>query len=449
MKKHFLCLLVFAMVLTLLAGCGAKTTPATDEKLAATTAAPAEETAAESTPEVTENFSGTLEYWSSWNENEGQAQVLKAAAEDFMALYPDVKINFTWSGRDNRNLALAALEAGTQIDAFDANVDQIQMLWSDHIVDLSEYFDKVYSFTNGKTYRECVLPSMTALVESLWDGAPKSIPYNPQAYMIFCNKNIFDEVGITEYPTTWDGFVDVCVKIKEAGYTPITSDTYYAPSWFGYYVSRLLGNDAVTELAFDSSKWDDPAVLEAAKAIEELAKLGVFDSNMSANVYPAAQQDMVISEDVAMYINGTWLPSEVLDATGDDYVWGTFAFPEVPNEIAGQEAGCYGSWGISVTDKASDASKEIAAAFAAFVTTGKYDQMMSDDANVVPIGVDSTWPEPLTEAKDIIANFTIRYSSQTGIVTNSDSKQIIVDACCKLYTGQITTEEFIAEARNF
>ena len=75
--------------------------------------------------------------------------------------------------------------------------------------------------------------------------------------------------------------------------------------------------------------------------------------------------------------------------------------------------------------------------------------MMSDDANVIPTGVDSTWPEDLKEAKDVIANFTTRYSSQTGIVTNSDSKQIIVDACCKLYTGQITAEEFIAEARNF
>lgn len=56
MKKALSLLLVFAMVLTLLAGCGAKTTPATDEKLAATTAAPAEETAAESTPEVTETL---------------------------------------------------------------------------------------------------------------------------------------------------------------------------------------------------------------------------------------------------------------------------------------------------------------------------------------------------------------------------------------------------------
>ena len=446
MKKILSLTLVLAMLLALLAGCGAKAPAATETQAAAE---PVKETVAETTVSVSEGFSGTLEYWSAWNENEGQAQVLLSAAEDFMKLYPDVKINFTWNGRDNRNLALAALEAGTQIDAIDANVDHIQQLWTDHVVDLTEYVDRTYDFTNGKTYRECVLPSMTALIESLWDGQHKAIAYNPQAYIIFCNKNIFNEVGITEYPTTWEEFVDVCVKIKEAGYTPITSDTFYAPSWFGYYLSRLIGNEAVIELAFDSSKWDNPAVLEAAKAIEELAKLGVFDPDMGANVYPAAQQDMVISEDVAMYINGTWLPSEVMEATGDDFVWGAFAFPEVPNGKEGREAGCYSSWGIAVTDKASENAKEIAAAFAAFVTTGKYDQMMADEAKVIPTGVDATWPENLKEAQSVISNFTIRYASQTGIVTNSDSKQIIVDACCKLYTGAITAEEFVQEASNF
>lgn len=446
MKKVISLTLVLAMVLALLAGCGAKeAAPAETEAAAAP--APVE---TEAPIEVSEGFAGTLEYWCSWNENERQAEVLMQAAEDFCKLYPDVTINFTWSGRDNRNLALAALEAGTQVDCMDGNVDQIKQLWTDRIVDLSEYVDRVYDFTNGKTYRECVMPSMTALVESLWDGEYKAIAYNPQCYIIFCNKNIFDEVGITEYPTTWEEFKDVCVKIKEAGYIPITSDTYYAPSWYGYYLTRLVGDAAVNELAFDSSKWaDNAAVLEAAKAMEELAAIGAFDPNMSANVYPAAQQDMVISENVAMYINGTWLPSEVLDATGDEYVWGAFAFPEVPNAINGQEAGCYSSWGIAVTDKASEESKEIAAAFAAFVTTGKYDQMMSDDANVVPTGVNATWPEDLKDAQAVMSNFTTRYTSQTGIVTNTDSKQIIVDACCKLYTGEITAEEFVKEASNF
>lgn len=440
MKKVISLVLTLTIVLTLFAGCGPASSEASDS--------PATEKVTDA-PVVSENFSGTLEYWSSWNENEGQAQVLMAAAEDFTKLYPNVKINFTWSGRDNRNLALAALESGTQIDCIDVNVDFIKQLWSDHIVDLSEYVNRTYDFTNGKTYLECVMPSMTSLVEDMFDGQYKAIPYNPQAYLIFCNQNIFDEVGITEYPATWNEFVDCCVKIKEAGYIPITSDTFYAASWFGYYLTRLLGNEAVEAMAFDSSLWDNPAVLEAAKAIEDLAALGAFDPNIEANVYPAAQQDMVVSENIAMYINGTWLPSEVLDATGEDFAWGTFAFPEVENGIEGREAGCYSTWGIGVTDKASEESKEIAAAFAAFVTTGKYDQMMADNANVVPVGLDATWPEDLKGAQAVMNSFTSRYSSQTGIVINSDSKQIIVDACCKLYTGKITAEEFVKAASNF
>ena len=138
-----------------------------------------------------------------------------------------------------------------------------------------------------------------------------------------------------------------------------------------------------------------------------------------------------------------------MDATGDDYVWGAFAFPEVPNAINGREAGCYSTWGIGVTNKASQESKDIAAAFAAFVTTGKYDQMFSDVANIPPVGVDSTWPSFLAEAQEIISGFSVRFSSQTGIVTNTNSKQIIVDACCRLYTGATTPEEFVKEASNF
>lgn len=403
-----------------------------------------------SADEATENFAGTLEYWCGWTENEPQAQILLEAAADFQKMYPDVTINFTWAGRDIRNMLIAAMEGGTQIDCFDGNIDHAKLILSDYIVDMTEYMDKTYTFTNGKTYRESVIPSTVALVESLFDGKVYGIPYYPQAYLIFCNKNIFNECGITEYPTTWDEFIEVCKTIKDAGYIPITSDTFYAPSWFGYYLSRLVGDEAVKELAFDGSLWaDNAAVLEAAQGIAKLAEVGAFDPNIGANVYPAAQQDMVISENIAMYINGTWLPSEVLDATGDDYVWGTMAFPEVPNQINGQEAGCYGCWGISCTKYASQESKDIAAAFAAFVTTGKYDQMFADDAHIPCVGIDSTWPEVLGEAQAIISNFSERFSSQTGIVTNTDSKQIIVDACCRLYTGATTPEEFIKEASNF
>ena len=67
-----------------------------------------------------DTLSGTIEYWSSWSETENQALVLKQAADAFTQLHPNVKINFTFNGRDNRNLVVSALEAGTQIDLMDA-----------------------------------------------------------------------------------------------------------------------------------------------------------------------------------------------------------------------------------------------------------------------------------------------------------------------------------------
>lgn len=75
-----------------------------------------------------DTLSGTIEYWSSWSETENQALVLKQAADAFTQLHPNVKINFTFNGRDNRNLVVSAIEAGTQIDLMDANIDNVQTL---------------------------------------------------------------------------------------------------------------------------------------------------------------------------------------------------------------------------------------------------------------------------------------------------------------------------------
>ncbi len=391
----------------------------------------------------------TIEYWSSWSETENQALVLQEAAKAYEAAHPGVKINFTFNGRDNRNLVVSAIEAGTQIDVMDANIDNIQKLWANNIMDLSGYMTKTYDTTDGKAYIDSVMPSMTSLAASLFDGKTMCIPYIPQAYMIFCNQNIFDEVGITEYPATWEEFLDACEKIKSAGYTPITSDTAYITSWMGYYLSRLMGDATVSALVKDKTMWSDPRVLEAAKAIENLAKLGYFDANIASNVYPVAQQDMVIGENIAMYINGTWLPNEVAATTPDDFKWGAFAFPAVPNGVEGTEAGCYSTYAIAVNKDASSETADVAVDFIVYLTTSEYDQMFADVASAIPMSNGATWPEDLAAAKEALSSYTIRYPSQTSLTTNSDSKQIIADACLKLMSGQISAEEFVEMASNF
>jgi len=450
MKKAMSLLLSLVMVLTLLAGCGGNPsspdTPSTPDPTPSTDPATTPDPAP---ADDMQELSGTIEYWSSWSETENQALVLQKAAEAFTQLHPNVTINFTFNGRDNRNLVASAIEAGTQIDLMDANIDNIVRLWGNNIMDLSSYMDQTYDTTNGKPYKDCVMPSMLTLAADLFDGKVMCIPYIPQAFMICCNKNILDEAGVTEYPTTWEDFLDACEKIKNAGYIPITTDANYCTSWVGYYLSRLLGDDCLKELVKDKTLWDDPKVLEAAKAIEDLASRGYYDPNLASNVYPAAQQDMVISENIAMYINGTWLPNEVADTTPENYKWGAFAFPEVPNGINGTEAGCYSTYAIAVNKDSDPAVADAAVAFAVYLTTSEYDQMFSDEANSIPMSLDAVWPDNLADFRTVMNAYTSRFASQTSITSNSDSRQIIADACLKLMSGQITAEQFVEQASNF
>lgn len=415
---------------------------------------PAEETtkSAESGADKAESgdtkLNADIEYWSSWSETEAQADALREAADEFMKANPGVKINFTFNGRDNRNLVGSAVSAGTKVTMMDANADNIKSMWSEMTMDLTPYFEESYESTGGQKYIDRIMPSMSGLSAKLFDGKYSYFPYAPQAFMIFCNKNIFDDCGITKYPETWTEFMDACEKIKAKGYTPVTTDSNYATSWVGYYMSRLMGNDEVAKLSNDPSAWSNPKVLEAAKAIEDMAKKGYFDPVIETNTYPNAQQSMVINEKIAMYINGTWLPNEVKDSTPDDFKWGSFAFPTVEGGVDDQTSGCYSSYGIAINKDATEEEAKAAAAFGVYVTTA-FDQKFSDMANAIPVGVDGVWPDSLKDAQQVISKYTNRYPSQTALILNSNSKQIIADACLKLMGGSITAEEFVDMASKF
>ena len=406
------------------------------------------ESGAENAKSGDAKLNADIEYWSSWSETEAQADALREAADEFMKANPGVKINFTFNGRDNRNLVGSAVSAGTKVTMMDANADNIKSMWSEITMDLTPYFEESYKSTGGEKYVDKIMPSMSGLSAKLFDGKYSYFPYAPQGFMIFCNKNIFDDCGITKYPETWAEFMDACEKIKAKGYTPVTTDSNYATSWVGYYMSRLMGNDEVANLSNDSSAWSNPKVLEAAKAIEDMAKKGYFDPVIETNTYPNAQQSMVINEKVAMYINGTWLPNEVKDSTPDDFKWGSFAFPTVENGVDDQTSGCYSSYGIAINKGATEEEAKAAAAFGVYVTTA-FDQKFSDMANAIPVGVDGVWPDSLKDAQQVISKYTNRYPSQTALILNSNSKQIIADACLKLMGGSITAEEFVEMASKF
>lgn len=451
MKKTMAVVLAATMGLSL-AACGgqeAPSNPVTTEAVSET-AGESQETGGESqsAAETGKVLEAELEYWSNWSETENQALALREAAGRFMAENPGVKINFTFNGRDNRNLVGSAIAAGTKITMMDANADNMRSMWPELMADLTPYFEQSYAYTDGEVYVDTIMPSMAKLSTDLFDGKYTYFPYAPQGFMIFCNKGIFEACGIETYPQTWDEFLEVCETIKNAGYIPVTTDTAYSAGWTGYYLSRLMGEESVFELANNPAAWSDERVLEAARAIEDMAKKGYFDPTLESNTYPNAQQSMVINENIAMYINGTWLPNEVGDTTAEDFTWGAFPFPEVPGGVDGHNAGCYSSYGIAVNKDASPEEMDAAAAFGVYFTS-EFDQEFSDMANAIPVQKDGVWPDNLKEAQDVLSNYDVRYFSQTALVRNNNSKQIILDACTRLMGGSLSAEEFQKEASKF
>ncbi|MFR4147221.1 MAG: hypothetical protein ACLT1J_13490 [Mediterraneibacter gnavus] len=68
------------------------------------------------------------------------------------------------------NLVGSAVAAGTKVTMMDANADNVESMWSDMILDLTPYFEKEYSFTNGEKYVDSIMEPMANLSKDLFDG---------------------------------------------------------------------------------------------------------------------------------------------------------------------------------------------------------------------------------------------------------------------------------------
>lgn len=432
-----------------LAGCGGKTAEApqpaaetkTETTAAKTEAAKTEEPAETEAPAGEKELEGKLVFWSMWNDTEPQGEVFQSIIDDFTELHPKVDIEVQWCGRDIKKILKPALDGGEEIDVFDYPLENEL---GDYCLDLTEYVNKPYATTDGKALKDTILPSMlvTPKMQTKISDKLPAIGYKPFMCLFMYNKAIFDEVGVTA-PTTWEELDAICAKIKEAGYSPITFDDAYSTWLPGMYLAREKGEDFVRELVNDKTgeMWKDEAVVNMAKAFEDFAKKGYFDSNVGGNKWPAGQVD-VGNGKVAMYYNLTGLPTEVADITGPDFKWGAFGYPDLKagDGKSGKEE-VSGS-GMITIGKASK-NPDLAMEFIAYILSKESDQKMVDHAKMIPTVIGTEWPEAIEAVRPVFES-TERVLSVAGdIGANADLTPSIAENFVKLAAGQITAEQFV------
>lgn len=376
----------------------------------------------------------TIVYWSMWNSAEPQAKALQEGINAYMAKTGN-KVDVQFKGRTGIREGLEpALEANTVIDMFDEDIDRVNTTWGKYLMDLED-------FAKASNYEETANALLISECRKVGNGKLMSIPYQPNVFAMFYNQEAFEKAGITAVPATWEDFLAACQKLKDAGFIPLTTDDAYIDTNFGYHLARLLGNEGVSKVVKEGLWAEEPVVLKAAQAYEDLAEKGYLSPTVASAVWPANQSEFALGM-AAMYLNGSWLPNEVRDIAGDDFVWGCFAYPTLEGGVNGHEASNFGAQVFGV-NKNSQVGKE-AFELIEFLTKGEFDLKLSQESLGIPSDTRNTeWPKQLAPVKSVLDGLSIRWNWAAGIEDNADIFPVIKENLQRLYGGTITAQEFV------
>ncbi|NWL89242.1 MULTISPECIES: ABC transporter substrate-binding protein [unclassified Paenibacillus] len=157
-----------------------------------------------------------------------------------------------------------------------------------------------------------------------------AIPFTANASGVIYNKAIFSELGL-EVPKTWDEFMNVAQKAKDAGKTSIyqtLKDSWTTLVPFNSLSSDIVGIDFYGKRAEGTIKFDSPEFREVAE--KQLKLLDFGQKDLFGKGYNDGNAAFARGE-AAMYIQGVWAIPEILKANPNVEL-GVFPFPATNDE---------------------------------------------------------------------------------------------------------------------
>ncbi len=380
-------------------------------------------------------------YWAQWSENETQAEVLKDAIARFEENNPEYTVEVNWAGREVRDIMRTSIDSGTVIDIIESGYDRILgQLGEDYLIDLTEY-------VAGTDFEASISEGMASFAKGFTSTGDSwyYIPAQPFVGTIFYNKAIFREAGIEALPTTWAEFMDCCQKIVDAGYAPMTIDDAYMECLYTAYLGMIMGTDSIEEMMNDSASplWDDPAVAQMAKDFGEMVEKGYFAEGTGSFVFPAAQNTEFAMGTTAMYYNGSWLPNEVADITGDEFEWGAMFFPApegATEDYTTYTTGCQ-FYAVPKTAENVEGAVKLIEEFTSLQTQTD----LLEKCQCIPVINGLELPESLADCGTLMETATKAVPWCYASTISAEVKAVSNASFAKLLSGEIDADGFVQE----
>lgn len=169
------------------------------------------------------------------------------------------------------------------------------------------------------------------------DGKTYGVPTAVLPGGLYYSKDLFEQAGITETPTTMDELSDAVDKLKAAGIQPIAlgaKDAWPAAHWYYFFALRECSADTMAQAAAEMS-FDDECWTKAGQDLQDFAGTEPFNNGFlttSAQQGAGSSAGLVANHQAAMELMGAWDPGVIASLTPDqkplaDLGW--FPFPAV------------------------------------------------------------------------------------------------------------------------
>ncbi|MGV8025406.1 MAG: extracellular solute-binding protein [Anaerolineaceae bacterium] len=365
-------------------------------------------------------------------------------ADDYMAAHPNVTIEITVLENEAFKTKLTTvLQSGEVPDIFQSwgggtLAEQIDAgLLKDITADLD---------ADGGSWRSTFAPGALAVFSS--DGENYGVPWDMGMVGWWYNKDLFDQAGITEIPTTWSQFLECVQKLKAADITPIAlgeGDTWTGMHIWSYLATRIGGEAAFTAAADRTGSFTDPAFVQAGVELNKLIEMDPFQDGYLGATHDEMQATFGNGK-AAMELSGQWAPS-VQKANSADLEGvknlGMFNFPAVEDGVGEISDVIGGGNGFAI---GKDAGPE-AIDFVKYLTSQQNQTIIAASGTGIPVvnGAESGLTDPnllLVQQSFAKAKYFQLYYDQ---ILPSAMGGVINDAVQKLFAGTATPEQVAAE----
>ncbi len=206
------------------------------------------------------------------------------------------------------------------------------------------------------------------------DGKIYGVPFATQTLLIFYNKKIFAQAGVS-VPKTWDGFLNVMKALKDKGVTPLANggkEGWTLEIMSGVVAPNFYGGTTFYEaVTRGQTNFRDPTYTNALAKMLDLRPY--MPQGFMGVDYPTMQQ-LFINEQAAMFIGGAF-EIGFFRQQNKNLDFGVFAAPpEKADQIPWVSSYADGNYGINAKTPYLDAAVK----FIRYTATTEFGQMFTD-----------------------------------------------------------------------